>query len=324
MRVFLIIPTFNRAALVTRAVLSAIDAHHRRPDLLLTIFVIDDGSTDDTARSVRSIVALPEGVTIIYLLQSNEGAGAARNHGLDYIFENYEVGEDDFVSFLDSDDVLMPSFFSLFERYCQPGYIVRFSRFFFSGSRPPEERITDSFPVRILNGRKALIRYLQSVNGAVGAIYPAGLWKTLRFPRTKFYEDIAATACAYCNSMGEISVPYQGYAVFNEGASITRRVMNDEYFGERLTSIACIYDGLTGFSRRTLRQFQSFCFEQALFNYARCTWAYASSHSITHHVLARQQIFHVEPYSVHQLLKFLLFFILGAGGYHRLAHRLHH
>lgn len=86
--VSVIIPTFNRADFVVEAIRSA-RAQTYAPS---EIIVVDDGSTDDTARRVAAF----EGVR--YLYQDNRGQGAARNRGL-------REARGEFVASLDSDDL---------------------------------------------------------------------------------------------------------------------------------------------------------------------------------------------------------------------------
>jgi glycosyltransferase involved in cell wall biosynthesis len=86
--VSIIIPTYNRADLVVEAINSA--KAQTYPDK--QIIVIDDGSTDDTARSIAGI----EGVEYYY--QTNKGQGAARNHGL-------RLAKGELIASLDSDDL---------------------------------------------------------------------------------------------------------------------------------------------------------------------------------------------------------------------------
>jgi glycosyltransferase involved in cell wall biosynthesis len=99
-RISAVIPTYNRAALVGRAVQSIL-AQTRPPDEVL---VVDDGSTDDTEAVVRRL-----GPRVTYLRQENAGASAARNHGVD-------AASGEFVAFLDSDDVWSPDYLARIAR----------------------------------------------------------------------------------------------------------------------------------------------------------------------------------------------------------------
>ena len=87
-----IIPTFNRAATLDRA-LASVFGQTRVPD---EVIVVDDASTDETESVVRRF---PE---VLYLrLQRNSGAAHARNEGV-------RRARGDLIAFLDSDDVWLP------------------------------------------------------------------------------------------------------------------------------------------------------------------------------------------------------------------------
>ena len=90
--VSVIIPTYNRAHLVPRAVASALDAMAPGDELI----VVDDGSTDNTVAALE-----PFRDRIRYLRKANGGVAAARNHGIRH-------AQHPLVTFLDSDDTWMP------------------------------------------------------------------------------------------------------------------------------------------------------------------------------------------------------------------------
>jgi glycosyltransferase involved in cell wall biosynthesis len=90
MRVSVVVPAFNRAAMVVEAVASV----RAQTRAAAEIIVVDDGSTDDTA---ARMTALP--VTLIR--QANQGVAAARNAGI-------AAATGDVIAFLDADDVWHP------------------------------------------------------------------------------------------------------------------------------------------------------------------------------------------------------------------------
>lgn len=94
--VSVIIPTFNRAGLLPRAIESVIAQTFGDWELI----VVDDGSTDDTAGVIRPY-ANELGERFVYLRQRNRGSSHARNAGI-------EAGVGQFVAFLDSDDQFLP------------------------------------------------------------------------------------------------------------------------------------------------------------------------------------------------------------------------
>jgi GT2 family glycosyltransferase len=90
--VSVVIPTHNRAAIIGRAIESALNQSYDR----IQIVVADDGSADDTQR-----VAQAYGARVTYVRQANAGVSAARNFGI-----RHTRGE--FIAFLDSDDSWRP------------------------------------------------------------------------------------------------------------------------------------------------------------------------------------------------------------------------
>jgi glycosyltransferase involved in cell wall biosynthesis len=84
-----VIPTYNRAEKVCRAIESALAQTVRD----LEIIVVDDGSSDDTALVLKSAF----GDRIRYIPQPNQGASVARNRGI-------EEATGEWIAFLDSDD----------------------------------------------------------------------------------------------------------------------------------------------------------------------------------------------------------------------------
>ena len=85
----IIIPTYNRASLISKAIESVLAQSFSDWELL----IIDDGSTDDT----KTIVSNYNDTRIKYIYQKNAERCAARNNGIDNASGAY-------ICFLDSDD----------------------------------------------------------------------------------------------------------------------------------------------------------------------------------------------------------------------------
>lgn len=88
--VSVVIPTYNRAAVLGRSIESVLSQTYRDFELL----IVDDGSTDET----RCVIESYDDDRIRYLRQDfNEGAPAARNRGI-------RAANGEFIAFQDSDD----------------------------------------------------------------------------------------------------------------------------------------------------------------------------------------------------------------------------
>jgi glycosyltransferase involved in cell wall biosynthesis len=95
-----VIPTYNRATLVGRAIESALN-QLRPPD---EVVVVNDGSSDDTSRVIEGY-----GNRVTLVDQPRRGVSSARNVGV-------RRARSDYVAFLDSDDVWEPSHLLRMER----------------------------------------------------------------------------------------------------------------------------------------------------------------------------------------------------------------
>jgi glycosyltransferase involved in cell wall biosynthesis len=91
----IILPTYNRGELLTKAISSVLTQTYTNWELI----IIDDGSTDNTAEIVGGLSAKDK--RIKYYYQDNAERSAARNNGI-------TKATGDYVCFLDSDDAFSP------------------------------------------------------------------------------------------------------------------------------------------------------------------------------------------------------------------------
>lgn len=125
----IIIPAWNASETIAESLASACEAvsSFRGP---VEIVVVDDGSTDDTARVVESYFERSPVEGRLVRHQSNRGGGAARNTAVD-------SARHDQLFCLDADNLVdRDSFARAFQRLCEGGYsAVAFSeiRFFHDG-----------------------------------------------------------------------------------------------------------------------------------------------------------------------------------------------
>lgn len=92
MNISVIIPSYNRAHILERA-LSSVQAQTLAP---VEIIVVDDGSTDNTASFMQQ-----QFPGCRYIHQENQGVSSARNHGI-------RAAKGEWLAFLDSDDEWLP------------------------------------------------------------------------------------------------------------------------------------------------------------------------------------------------------------------------
>lgn len=95
----IIIPTYNRVGLL----INTLESVFEQQDNDYEVLIIDDGSTDDTPTIIPNWIQQKKSLQIQYFRKENAERGAARNFGI-------ARARGDYVTFLDSDDILYPNF----------------------------------------------------------------------------------------------------------------------------------------------------------------------------------------------------------------------
>jgi glycosyltransferase involved in cell wall biosynthesis len=96
-KVSIIIPTYNRATLLKRAIASVYAQTYRPVELI----IINDGSNDNTEEIVEEFKKTGS-VSLVYVKQEKKERVAARNHGID-------MASGEYIAFLDDDDEFLPN-----------------------------------------------------------------------------------------------------------------------------------------------------------------------------------------------------------------------
>ena len=96
-RVSVVIPTYNRSAMLCKAVESVLAQTYQDYEII----IVDDGSTDDTKEVIQNRYG--DNSQIHYLYKTNGGLADARNHGI-----HHARGE--ILAFLDDDDLYFPTY----------------------------------------------------------------------------------------------------------------------------------------------------------------------------------------------------------------------
>lgn len=115
--VTVVMPSFNRSALITRA----LDSVRKQTALPKEILVVDDASSDDTVAQVEAWRDRTGFPVRIERLAKNGGVAAARNRAMELATTRY-------ISFLDSDDEHLPETLALLVSALEecPGAVVAF------------------------------------------------------------------------------------------------------------------------------------------------------------------------------------------------------
>lgn len=163
--VSVVIPTYDRAAMVVEAVNSVLAQSLSD----LEVLVVDDGSTDDTESAVRSL----RDSRLRYMAKGNGGPGAARNFGIAQVAGKY-------LAFLDSDDLWPPNYLAVMvgrlEERRDFGGAYSAIRVF-NGDGGVEE-------TRVLGDRSGWIAADLFRRGFIwpsGSVFRSAVWKDFRF-----------------------------------------------------------------------------------------------------------------------------------------------
>ncbi len=179
-----IVPVYN----VERYLSACIDSIINQSYDALEIIVVDDGSTDNSGEICRRYADSDKRVFL--KKQKNGGLSAARNAGL-------ELASGEFIAFVDSDDILhnrcIDTLYALISEHNADIASVEFLPFF--DRKIPQISNLANADTHVLNSDDAIEKILyQNIlnNSAWGKLFRKELFRTIRFPEGKIYEDLAS------------------------------------------------------------------------------------------------------------------------------------
>lgn len=125
MKCSIIIPLYNKEKSIGVTIQSVLNQTHKEFELI----IVDDGSTDNSARVVNKI----KDDRIRYFFQDNGGVSSARNIGV-------KMAQYDWILFLDADDTLESRCLEILSKPLEEncGIDISASRFFIGGGTSPQ------------------------------------------------------------------------------------------------------------------------------------------------------------------------------------------
>lgn len=235
--VSVIVPVYNAAGFLEKTVGSIQAQTHAA----LQIILVDDGSADGSGTICDNLAAADSRVTVIH--QTNHGIAAAQNAGLD-------AARGEFITFCDNDDLMAPRLVErllalLLEtdadmsccRWLNLGASVAEDGLRAHADDPPGKAIMIDDPARAyqhvfsLAHRKlchAELRYFSEANW--GKLYRRELWQNVRFPESRFAQDVAVSLDLYLQMRRVASCADALYIWIQRPQSVSHRTKTTSYF----------------------------------------------------------------------------------------------
>ena len=185
--------------------------------------MVNDGSTDNSKAIAEKYLSDER---FILINQENKGLSGARNTGLDYFFgKSVEQKIGNYISFIDSDDVISPDYLEYFVANIEPDVDIieaNIHTFFdddtpiFSNDEKKSEFIIESVKDKLINQLNKAIRV---------SIFPRLIHKrvlsTKFFPEGKIFEDLAVMPTLIKESKKWKKLPKEIYGYRVRKGSIT-------------------------------------------------------------------------------------------------------
>lgn len=230
-QVSFVVAIYNVGKYLSRCIESLIEQTRKDIEIIL----VNDGSSDDSLELCNSYAARDDRITVID--QKNQGANAARNHGL-------HVAKGEWIYFVDGDDSVDREICARLAAYMDQEYdVILFSNAVCAGDRikvvkHSEQSILlerEDFAELQLSALNRLGKYRYEMN----RIEPACIWNKIyrksflreyhiefvpNFPKL---QDISFNLLVYDKAQKGIYVPIVGYYYRINQESVTRRYQNN-------------------------------------------------------------------------------------------------
>lgn len=222
--VSVIIPVYNAESLIQNSLKSVLDQTFQD----FEIICVDDGSTDNSIKMIQQIADDDPRIHIYF--QTNQGAGAARNHG-------FRRSRGKYVYFFDSDDICEPNLLEKtvekLEKTDADIVCFNFVKLFPDGDELPQK----GYSIENLDG-KEIINYKDIPNGILtvlrpvpwNKVYKASLIRNnkLKFDEISSTNDItfSAVSAAAADKIAFLPDQLMKYCIRETGSITKTKVKN--------------------------------------------------------------------------------------------------
>ena len=210
----IIVPVYNVKPYLEECINSIIAQTYKH----LEIILVDDGSTDGSSQLCDKYCEIDNRIKVIH--KKNGGLSDSRNAGLDVMQGKY-------VGFIDSDDKVNEFFIeSLYCKMvenkadiCAGGFVAAFKN---GEIRQPEKG-------GVISSREAICKLIENVDlhdHVCTKLFKASLFKEIRFPQGRVFEDIRTTYKVFLKASKVIIIDDCYYWYRQRGNGIARGRFN--------------------------------------------------------------------------------------------------
>lgn len=213
----IVVPIYNVEKYLDRCLQSLLDQTYRNFEIIL----IDDESPDDCPRLCDEYAMRHSNISVLHL--KNSGLSGARNAGI-------ENAKGKYITFVDSDDYVDSELLSVLKKGIDADINILLSMCSYRklSQSDPMPELTKTKEWSVINDVEAMDMLLsnQSKTTAWGKLYSKELFKDMRFPVGRLYEDMFVMPTLFRRAK-KISVsPQELYFYCQDGESITRSKFN--------------------------------------------------------------------------------------------------
>lgn len=215
----IIVPVYNAEAYLEKCVESLINQTYRNIEIIL----INDGSNDSSERICLKFAN--EDKRVKYFKQSNSGAAAARNKGLDNASGNY-------IGFVDSDDFVDEDMFEVLLKFALDNDAdasqILSRRVTDEGNIINQQliNVTENTELVCYNSNQAIEHYLLGNHSLWSHLYRASLFNDLRIPEGMSGEDLAIIIPLYSKVNKVVKINQYKYNYRYNTKSVTNSKLN--------------------------------------------------------------------------------------------------
>lgn len=230
-KVTVIIPVYNVQDYLARCIDSVLQQSYRE----LEIILVDDGSTDSSGAICDQYATRDHRISVIH--KANGGLSSARNAGLDAM-----TGQQ--VTFIDADDAVHPQFvetlLNTMHSTCAQIAVSRWQ--VLKNDAKPRKVDVATATCRTFSQQEAIMSvfYQHQLNhSACSRLFQASLFKSLRFPEGKLYEDLAIIypLLRSVDAVALVSAPMYYYYMHRSGSIINTVTLQRTQVLEHLNNI---------------------------------------------------------------------------------------